>query len=254
MNWLHLAPSATAAFLASFVEFVEAATIVLAVGSVRGWRSALAGTALALVVLCALVLVLGPALTEVPQQALQLIVGLLLLLFGMRWLRKAILRGAGILPLHDEDAIFRSETANLRIAQVTARWGVDPIATATAFKAVLLEGVEVAFIVIAVAAGGAGLLPAAAAGAAVAGVAVVAIAIIVHQPLARVPENTLKFGVGVLISAFGVFWSGEGLGIVWPGQDLSLLALVAAMLAAGLLGVRLATAAARRLAVAVGAR
>ena len=258
MNWLQLGPAATVAFLgaflASFVEFVEAATIVLAVGTVRGWRSALTGTALALVVLCALVLVLGPALTQVPERALQLVVGLLLLLFGMRWLRKAILRGAGVLALHDEDAIFRSETANLRLERATARWGVDPIATVTAFKSVLLEGVEVAFIVIAVAAGGAGLLPAAASGAAVAGVLVVGLAVVVHRPLARVPENTLKFAVGVLISAFGVFWTGEGLGIAWPGQDLSLLALIVVMLAAGLAGVRIAGSAAARVAVRVEAR
>jgi len=179
---------------------------------------------------------------------------LLLLLFGMRWLRKAILRGAGVLARHDEEAIFRSETANLRLAHATARWGVDIIATVTAFKSVLLEGVEVAFIVIAVAAGGAGLLPAAAAGAAAAGVIVVALAIVVHRPLARVPENTLKFAVGVLISAFGVFWTGEGLGIAWPGQDLSLMALVGAMLVAGLAGVRVAGAAAARVAVQLEAR
>ena len=254
MTWIQLAPSVTAAFLASFVEFVEAATIVLAVGTVRGWRSALTGTALALAMLCALVLALGPALTQVPEQALQLVVGLLLLLFGMRWLRKAILRGAGVLALHDEEAIFRSETANLCLARATERWGVDPIATVTAFKSVLLEGVEVAFIVIAVAAGGPGLLPAAAAGAAVAGVIVVALAIVVHRPLARVPENTLKFAVGVLISAFGVYWTGEGLGIAWPGQDLSLLALVGAMLIAGLAGVRIAGATAAGVTVRMEAR
>jgi uncharacterized membrane protein len=254
MNWLHLAPAVTAAFLASFVEFVEAATIVLAVGTVRGWRSALGGTAMALVVLCVLVLVLGPALTRVPEQALQLVVGLLLLLFGMRWLRKAILRGAGVLALHDEDAIFRSEIANLRLAQVTARWGVDPIAAVVAFKSVLLEGVEVVFIIVAVAAGGAGLLPAAAAGAAVAGLLVVALALIIHRPLARVPENTLKFAVGVLISAFGVFWTGEGLGIAWPGQDLSLLTLAMVMLVTALLGVRIAAWAANRVAARVEVR
>jgi uncharacterized membrane protein len=240
MNWLHVAPSASAAFLASLVEFVEAATVVLAVGAVRGWRSALVGTAIAAAVLCALVLLLGPALAEVPERGLQLVVGLLLLLFGMRWLRKAVLRGAGILALHDEEAIFRSQSANLRLARVSVRWGVDPVATATAFKAVLLEGVEVAFIVIAVAAGGAGLVGPAAAGAALAGVVVVGLAVVVHRPLAEVPENMLKFAVGMLISAFGVFWTGEGLGIAWPGQDLALLALVAVMLVAGLVGVRLA--------------
>ncbi|HBK08070.1 MAG TPA: hypothetical protein DDZ81_19820 [Acetobacteraceae bacterium] len=254
MTWIQLAPSVTAAFLASFVEFVEAATIVLAVGTVRGWRSALTGTALALAVLCTLVLALGPALARVPDQALQLVVGLLLLLFGMRWLRKAILRGAGVLALHDEEAIFRSESANLRLARATERWGVDPVATVTAFKSVLLEGVEVAFIVIAVAAGGAGLLPGAAAGAAAAGLIVVGLAIVVHRPLARVPENTLKFAVGVLISAFGVYWTGEGLGITWPGQDLSLLALVGAMLVAGMAGVRVASATAARVALRMEAR
>jgi uncharacterized membrane protein len=254
MTWLHLAPAVTAAFLASFVEFVEAATIVLAVGSVRGWRSALTGTALAIAVLCGLVLTLGPALATVPEQALQLVIGLLLLLFGMRWLRKAILRRAGVLALHDEQAIFRSETANLRLARATERWGVDPIATATAFKAVLLEGVEVAFIVIAVAAGGAGLLPAAASGAAAAGAIVVALAITVHRPLARVPENTLNFVVGVLVSAFGVFWTGEGLGIAWPGQDLALLGVAVVIVGASFVGVRIAASAAGSVAVPVEAR
>ena len=157
MNWIHVAPTALAAFLASAVECVEAATIVLAVGTVRGWRSALGGTAVALVTLAVLVAALGPALTQLPEHALQLFVGTLLLLFGMRWLRKAVLRSAGLIALHDEDAIFRSEAANLRLAQATARYGVDPIALATAFKAVLLEGVEIVFIVLAVSVGGADL-------------------------------------------------------------------------------------------------
>jgi uncharacterized membrane protein len=237
---IQLAPAATAAFLASSVECVEAATIVLAVGTVRGWRSALTGTAIAAAALVLIVALLGSALTEVPQRALQLVLGLLLLLFGMRWLRKAILRSAGLIALHDEEALFRNETANLRLASVSRRWGVDPIATLTAFKAVLVEGLEVAFIVLAVAAGGPGLLPAAVLGAAAAVVLVVLGASIVHRPLSRVPENTLKFAVGVVISAFGVFWTGEGLGLGWPGGDLFLLAIGAVLLGTALLGVRVA--------------
>ncbi len=242
MSWIELAPTVGAAFLASLVECVEAATIVLAVGTVRGWRSALAGTGLALAALVALVAALGPALAHLPERALQLVVGLLLLLFGMRWLRKAILRAAGVIPLHDEEAVFRSETANLRLARATERWGVEPIATATAFKGVLLEGVEVAFLVLAVAAGSPALVPPAALGALAAALLVTLAALILHRPLSRVPENTLKFSVGVIISAFGIFWTGEGLGIAWPGHDLALIGIAAALLAAGLAGVRLAAA------------
>ncbi len=241
MTWLQAAPTSGAAFMASAVECVEAATIVLAVGTVRGWRSALAGTGLGLVVLALLIAVLGSALPQVPQRPLQLALGLLLLLFGMRWLRKAILRAAGVIALHDEEALFRSETANLRLARVTDRYGVDPVATVTAFKAVLVEGLEVAFIVLAVAAGGPGLLPAALAGALAAVALVVIAAAALHRPLARVPENTLKFAVGVVISTFGLFWIGEGIGLPWPGEDLALLGLGAGMLATALLGVRLAS-------------
>jgi uncharacterized membrane protein len=237
MTLLEAGPTTLAAFLASLVECVEAATIVLAVGTVRGWRSAFVGTSAALAILAALVAALGPALVHVPEHSLKLVVGLLLLLFGMRWLRKAMLRAAGVIALHDEEQVFRSETANLRLASLSQRWGVEPIATVTAFKAVLLEGVEVAFLVIAIAAGGPDLLPAAIAGAVAAAVLVTAIAIIVHRPLARVPENTLKFAVGVLIAAFGLYWTGEGLGIAWPGGDLALIAIAACVLAAGLAGV-----------------
>lgn len=242
MTWIELAPTVGAAFLASLVECVEAATIVLAVGTVRGWRSALAGTGLALVALVLLVAALGPALAQLPEQALQLFVGILLLLFGMRWLRKAILRGAGVIPLHDEEAVFRSETANLKLASATERWGLDPIATATAFKGVLLEGVEVAFLVLAVAAGSPALVVPAALGALAAAVLVSVAAVAVHRPLSRVPENTLKFAVGVVISAFGIFWTGEGIGIAWPGHDLALLGILVVLLAASLIGVRLAAA------------
>jgi uncharacterized membrane protein len=240
MSWLELGPTVGAAFLASLVECVEAATIVLAVGTVRGWRSAFFGTALALAALVLLVAALGPALAHLPEQALQLVVGLLLLLFGMRWLRKAMLRAAGLIPLHDEEAVFRSETANLRLARASERWGVEPIAAATAFKGVLLEGVEVAFLVLAVAAGSPALVLPAALGALAAALLVLVVAVIVHRPLSRVPENTLKFGVGVIISAFGIYWTGEGLGIAWPGHDLALAVIALALLLAALLGVRLA--------------
>jgi uncharacterized membrane protein len=240
MSWIELAPTVGAAFLASLVECVEAATIVLAVGTVRGWKSAFVGSGLALVALVVLVAALGPALAHLPAQALQLCVGMLLLLFGMRWLRKAILRSAGIIALHDEEAVFRSETANLKLARATERWGVEPIATATAFKGVLLEGVEVAFLVLAVAAGSPALVMPAALGALAAALLVIIAAVAVHKPLSRVPENTLKFAVGVIISAFGIFWTGEGLGIEWPGHDLALFGIAAVLLAAALAGVRLA--------------
>jgi uncharacterized membrane protein len=240
MSWIELAPTVGAAFLASLVECVEAATIVLAVGTVRGWKSAFVGSGLALVALVVLVAALGPALAHLPEQALQLCVGMLLLLFGMRWLRKAILRSAGIIALHDEEAVFRSETANLKLARATERWGVEPIATATAFKGVLLEGVEVAFLVLAVAAGSPALVMPAALGALAAALLVIIAAVAVHKPLSRVPENTLKFAVGVIISAFGIFWTGEGLGIEWPGHDLALFGIAAVLLAAALAGVRLA--------------
>lgn len=253
MTWIQIVPTGSAAFLASAVECVEAATIVLAVGTVRGWRSALAGAGAGLLGLVALTVLLGPTLAQVPERPLQLAVGILLLLFGMRWLRKAILRAAGIIPLHDEDAVFRNQAANLRLAYASARYGVDPVAVATTFKAVLLEGVEVAFIVLAVSAGGPGLLPAALLGAATAAVLVTLAAIAVHRPLARVPENTLKFAVGTVISAFGIYWTGEGLGLPWPGQDLSLPEIACGILAAGLLAVRLAARPSPR-AVAAGAR
>jgi uncharacterized membrane protein len=232
-TWSVAAPAIGSAFFASVVEVVEAFTIVLAVGTLRGWRPAAIGTGAALAVLGLLIVLLGPLLEYVPLQPLQLVIGVLLLLFGMGWLRKAILRSAGIIPLHDEDAIFASESAQLTEAARQKRTSLDWIAGLTVFKAVLLEGLEVVFIVIAVGAGR-GLLWPAAFGALAACVAVLAIGLIVHKPLARVPENTLKFGVGVMLSAFGVFWTGEGLGIDWPGRDLALVAFACLFLAAGL--------------------
>lgn len=233
ITWNIAAPAIGAAFLASLVEVVEAFTIVLAVGILRGWRPAALGTGAALVVLGLVILVLGPVLDQVPLHLLQFVIGVLLLLFGMGWLRKAILRSAGIIPLHDEAAIFASESAQLANAGGRASASLDWVAGLTAFKAVLLEGLEVVFIVIAVGAGR-GLLWPASLGALAACVAILGIGVIVHKPLARVPENTLKFGVGVMLSAFGVFWTGEGLGVEWPGQDLALVVFAGVFLAVGI--------------------
>jgi uncharacterized membrane protein len=227
------APAVSAAFVASLVEVVEAFTIVLAAGTLRGWRGAVAGTAAGLAMLALIVVVLGPLLDQVPLQSLQLVIGVLLLLFGLGWLRKAVLRAAGIIALHDENAAFAAETANLGN---TITRGFDWLGAVMAFKAVLLEGLEVVFIVIAVGAGR-GLLVPASLGALAACIVVLAIGAIVHRPLARVPENTLKFAVGVILSAFGVFWTGEGLGIAWPGADLMILVFAAAFLLVGLAGV-----------------
>lgn len=241
MSWVHIVPSVTAAFLASLVEFVEALTVVLAVGTVRGWRPALAGTGLGLAALVALVAALGPALTRIPLADVQLAVGALLLLFGLRWLRKAILRAGGIVALHDEAALFASETAALATDGRLRAPGWDWVAIATAFKIVMLEGIEVVFIVIAVGAAG-GLLIPASLGAVAAFIVVAALGLVLHRPLARIPENALKFAVGVLLAAFGTFWTGEGIGVQWPGADWSLPGLVAGFLIAALLAVRLCRA------------
>lgn len=226
-------PAVTAAFLASFVEVVEAFTIVLAVGTFQGWRPALLGTGAGLALLAVLILALGPLLGLIPIHLLQFIVGVLLLLFGMRWLRKAILRSAGIIALHDEEAAFAAETALLQEEARRHKNRLDWVAGLAAFKAVVLEGVEVVFVVIAVGAGR-GLLWPASSGALAACAIVIVIGIVVHKPLARIPENTLKFGVGVMLSAFGVYWTGEGLGISWPGHDLAIVAFAVIFLAIGL--------------------
>jgi Ca2+/H+ antiporter, TMEM165/GDT1 family len=250
ISWMHIGPSVTAAFLGSLVEFVEALTIVLAVGTVRGWRSALVGAAGGLLLLSALVALLGPALSVIPITALQLVIGLLLVLFGLNWLRKAILRSAGMIPLHDEGKVYQSATAALREAgaAIVTRW--DTIAVVTTFKAVVLEGLEIVFIVLAVGTAGHMIVPAAL-GAAAAGLVVALAGVALHRPLARVPENTLKFAVGVLIASFGVFWVGEGLGVHWPGADFSILGLAAAFLVGSLLTIRIlrrqSTTALRRL-------
>jgi uncharacterized membrane protein len=232
-------PPMLAAFLASLVEFVEALTVVLAVGMVRGWRSALTGTGLAFAVLVALVVVLGPALTRIPLNLVQLVVGTLLLLFGMRWLRKAILRAAGVIALHDEEAVFTHQTRSMRQQGRNLNAGLDKVAVAAAFKIVMLEGIEVVFIVIAIGAAGRMLVPAIL-GALAALVLVILLGVLVHRPLARVPENALKFAVGVLLSAFGTFWAGEGIGVEWPEGDGALLELILGFLIMALLLVRLA--------------
>jgi uncharacterized membrane protein len=219
----------TASFLASFVEVVEAFTIVLAVGLTRGWRPALSGAALALALLAALVLIFGPLLALVPIAVLQFVVGVLLILFGMRWLRKAILRSIGVIALHDEEQAFSNETEVLQRQAGDRR--ADYLAAVASFKAVLLEGVEVVFIVIAVGAAHGQTLYAGL-GALAAFVLVMLIGLAVHRPLARVPENSLKFVVGLMLTSFGVFWTGEGLGAEWPGADLALLAIFAVIAAA----------------------
>jgi Ca2+/H+ antiporter, TMEM165/GDT1 family len=224
---------AGASFAASFVEAVEALTVVLAVGLARGWRPALTGAAAAVTALALIVALLGPLVGVVPLHALQFVVGVLLLLFGLRWLRKAILRAIGVVALHDEDAAFARETRELTEAHEYDVLGLDWIAGMTAFKAVLLEGVEVVFIVIAVGAGR-GLLGLASAGALAACVVVAAFGMAIHRPLARVPENALKFAVGVMLSAFGLFWTGESLGVDWPGGDAAILVFAALFLAVAL--------------------
>jgi uncharacterized membrane protein len=227
-DWAHAGPSIVAAFLASLVEFVEALTVVLAIGAVRGWRGALIGSGAGITALLVIVLVAGTALTRLPLHPLQLGVGTLLLLFGMRWLRKAVLRSAGVIALHDENAAYAIHTESLRRTGARNAW--DTVAVAAAFKITMLEGLEVVFIVIAVGAGGTGLLLPASAGALAALALVLLLGVIVHRPLAAVPENALKFAVGVLLSAFGTFWVGEGIGLMWPGQDWSILGLVAGFL------------------------
>jgi uncharacterized membrane protein len=209
------------AFLASAVEFVEALTIVLAAGLTRGWRSSLTGLAAATVVLAAIVAALGPTLKLIPIDALRLVVGALLLAFGLQWLRKAILRASGYKALHDEDEIFAREAAEARAAGSEVRAGLDWYGFTLAFKGVLLEGLEVAFIVITFGStqGNIGL---AAIGAGAALVLVAVVGVFVHAPLSRVPENTMKFAVGVMLTTFGIFWSTEGAGAHWPGSDASL--------------------------------
>jgi uncharacterized membrane protein len=224
-------------FLACAVEAVEALTIVLAVGTTRSWRSALTGTAAAVFVLAATTAIIGPGLTSLPIDTLRLIVGGLLLVFGLQWLRKAILRAAGLKATHDEEEIFREEAASATAAGTPGE-GLDPYSFVLAFKGVLLEGLEVVFIALTFGANQNRVgLAALAAAAAVVLVAVVGVA--VRSPLARVPENAMKFSVGVMLTSFGIFWGAEGAGAEWPGGDAALLVLVPTVLVFSLLLARL---------------
>jgi uncharacterized membrane protein len=218
------------AFLASAVEMVEALTIVLASGLARGWRSSLVGVGVACVALAVVVAALGPALTVLPLSALRLVVGALLLTFGLQWLRKAILRASGYKALHDEDAIFARELAGAETAASVERAGLDWYGFTLSFKGVFLEGMEVAFIVLTFGSAQ-GSIPLAAAGAAAALLLVVVVGVLVRAPLARVPENAIKFAVGTMLTTFGLFWSVEGAGADWPGGDVALLGVLAFVIA-----------------------
>jgi uncharacterized membrane protein len=200
---------------------VEALTIVLAMGVTRGWRATVIGTVAALLALAAIVAALGPALTVIPIKDLRLVVGGLLLVFGLQWLRKAILRASGWKALRDENAVFAREAEEARSASHEEHAGLDWYAFTISFKGVLLEGLEVAFIVLTFGSTQ-GSIPLAAAGAGAAAILVVIAGVVVRGPLSRVPENTLAFAVGVMLTTFGIFWGAEGAGVDWPGGDASL--------------------------------
>jgi uncharacterized membrane protein len=256
MQW----PIATAAFLASAVEFVEAFTIVLVVGVTINWRSALAGAFAAAATLAVIIATLGVALVVyVPIGVLRLVIGIILVLFGLKWLKKAILRFSGLKALHDEEAIFEETRAELRARGIVIQPKFEPFGIALAYKSTLLEGLEVAFIVITfgsnpVSTGtttGIGGIGSAAIGAAVAGVLVIVLGALVRAPLKLVPENTLKFIVGIMLTTFGTFWAGEGFGYTWPLSDAFILVLAALyLLATGILVLALRQSKQRRLATA----
>jgi uncharacterized membrane protein len=224
-------------FLACAVEAVEAFTIVLAVGTTRSWSSSLYGVAAAIAVLAVVVAALGPALTALPLNALRVVVGGVLLVFGLQWLRKAVLRAAGLKSLHDEEATFAEETEAARSATRGGLAGIDGYSFLISFKGVLLEGLEVAVIVLTFGAN-AHDIPLAAAAAAAAIAVVVLAGLAARAPLARVPENTLKFAVGVMLTSFGIFWGAEGAGASWPGGDAALLAIIPGILLVSLAFVR----------------
>src|SRR5579884_1786846 len=236
MQWAVL----TASFLASAVEFVEAFTIVLVAGVTINWRSSLLGAFAAVATLAVIIATLGVALVQlVPIDTLRLVVGILLILFGLKWLKKAILRYGGLKAMHDEEAIFEETRAEIRARGEQIAPRIEPFGVALSYKAVLLEGLEVAFIVITFGTSAANNvctkacgISSAAIGAAVAGILVIAAGALIRSPLTKVPENTLKFIVGVMLTTFGTFWTGEGLGVTWPLSDAFLLVLVALYLLA----------------------
>jgi uncharacterized membrane protein len=220
-----------AAFSASLVECVEALTIVLAVSSVSGWRSGLLGAACGALLLAATVAVGGSALVRVPLNDLHVLVGVVLLVFGLSWLRKAVLRTAGMKAQRDEAAIYSRRIEEMRSNPRAGLGGsLDLLAMTAAFKAVVIEGIEVVFIVVTIGRMAGALVPAAL-GATAAAIMVVALGVAIHRPLTRVPENALKFGVGVVIVSFGIFWLGEGLGLAWPGGDLAVVAIIVGVFA-----------------------
>lgn len=215
-----------AVFLACAVEAVEATTIVLAVGTTRHWRSTLFGVAAGLVLLAAVVAALGPAVSAIPLRGLRVFVGGLLLVFGLQWLVKAVLRASGYKALHDEAQIFRKQVSAAETAERSRRGFIEDWYSFTlSFKGVVLEGLEVVFIVLTFGSNQHDIGLAAIAGAA-AVLLIAAAGIAIRAPLARVPENTMKFVVGVMLTSFGTFWGAEGAGAHWPGNDASLLALV----------------------------
>lgn len=218
-----------ASFLACAVEMVEALTIVLAVGVTRGWRSALIGVGTATVALAIAVVAFGPLLTLIPIDALRLVIGALLLIFGLQWLRKAILRASGHKALRDEAALYQRELADARNAGREVRAGMDWYTFTLCFKGVFLEGLEVAFIVLTFGSSQ-GSIPLAATGAIIGLVLVGVVGVAVHAPLSRVPENAMKFAVGAMLATFGIFWTVEGAGIAWPGADLAILGILAFVL------------------------
>jgi uncharacterized membrane protein len=225
-----------AAFLGSAVESTEALTIVLAVGLTRGWRAPLYGTLAALVALAVLVVLFGQLIVErVPESILKLVIGTLLLLFGLRWLHKAVLRSAGVVAMHDEEHAYQQTVKELQGAASRKDW----VGFVIAFKGVFLEGLEVVFIVVAVG-GTSRYLPWAVAGGLLAMVVVAAAGIVVRKPLARVPENTLKYAVGIVLAAIGTFWAAEGMGARWPLDFVSIFFLAAGFLAASRVAVTLA--------------
>ena len=223
---------ALSVFLACTVEAVEALTIVLAVGTTRSWSSALSGVGAATLALAVIVATLGPAITSLPIGLLRVLVGGLLLIFGLQWLRKAILRSAGLKAKHDESQIYEEVAAASRAAGTKAA-GIDGYAFTIAFKGVLLEGLEVVFIVLTFGANG-HHVPLAAAAAALAILLVIVAGAAARAPLAKVPENTMKFAVGVMLTSFGIFWGAEGAGANWPGGDAALLVIIPAVLIAAI--------------------
>ncbi|MCR8635049.1 COG4280 domain-containing protein [Paenibacillus radicis (ex Xue et al. 2023)] len=226
----------TASFLGTAVEFVEALTIVLAVGVTKGWRSSLSGMALAILLLTALVVLFGvPLMSYVHVSAFQLVIGILMMMFGMRWLRKAILRYSGLKALHLENEAYEEELTRQK-KEGTATKRMDWFGFTTTFNIVLLEGIEAIFIVLTLGLA-ANELSSAVLGSVIGIIVVIIAGILLRKPLAMIPENTMKFVVGLMLSSFGIFLVGEGVGVEWWHGDVSILVLMAALLLVSILSV-----------------